>query len=144
MLLNRKSTNSQLGFTLIEVMITVVIIAILAAIAMPTYTNYIKRSNIKAAQSDLVTLGLVYENFYQRNLSYPSTSYTSTATLKSDFAQWSPTKEDFFEFSTTTTSDHKSYTLTATAKNSTNLKGCVLSINEKNARTATSCNGVTW
>lgn len=125
-------------------MITVVIIAILAAIAMPTYTNYIKRSNIKAAQSDLVTLGLVYENFYQRNLSYPSTSYTSTATLKSDFAQWSPSKEDFFEFSTTAAADLKGYTLTATAKNAANLPGCVFSINEKNVRTINNCNGVTW
>ena len=64
--------NGALGFTLIELMITVVIVAILAAIALPSYQNYIKRTNIKAAQTDLVALSLVFENYYQRNLSYPN------------------------------------------------------------------------
>ena len=57
--------NGALGFTLIELMITVVIVAILAAIALPSYQNYIKRTNIKAAQTDLVALSLVFENYYR-------------------------------------------------------------------------------
>jgi type IV pilus assembly protein PilE len=39
------------GFTLIEVMVTVAIIAILAAVAYPSYQNYIIRANRSAAQS---------------------------------------------------------------------------------------------
>lgn len=137
----------QSGFTLIEVMVTVVIVAILAAIAMPSYTHYIQRANIKAAQSDLVALGLVYENFYQRNLSYPSTDYSSTSALTNattGFPQWSPTKQDVFEFSAAHTENNKGYTLTATAKSSSNLNGCSFSINEKNIRTINNCHGVTW
>ncbi len=44
----------QKGFTLIELMIVVAIIAILAAIALPAYQGYIARSQTGAALADIV------------------------------------------------------------------------------------------
>ena len=103
--------NRKMGFTLIELMIVVAIIAILAMIALPSYSNYIKRAHIKAAQSDLVTLGLVLEGSYQRKLEYPGIIATNTDAVKNALPTWQPT-EDVFIYSVTSTTS--SYTITAT------------------------------
>lgn len=138
--------NRSLGFTLIELMITVVIISILAAIALPSYQSYIKNAHVKAAQTDLVSLSLVFENYYQRNLSYPDEDYATTNALLTAFPQWSASKVDVFDFSSTEENNGKGYVLFATAKNSSNLKACVLQLTSSNSRVATvSCNGkTTW
>ena len=58
------------GFTLIEIMITVAIIAILASIALPSYTDYIRRGKIPEATSALLALKTKFEQFFQDNRTY--------------------------------------------------------------------------
>lgn len=65
------------GFTLIELMVTVAIIGILAAIAYPSYISYITRSNRAAAQGYMQEVG----NLQQRYLLDARTYAADLATL---------------------------------------------------------------
>jgi len=60
------------GFTLIELMVVVAIVAILAAIAIPNYTSYIQRSRIITATSGLGDFRVRMEQFYLDNRTYRS------------------------------------------------------------------------
>ena len=62
--------RSATGFTLIEVMITVAIIAILAAVAIPSYTDYITRSKIQEATSSLLSMRTKLEQYFQDNRTF--------------------------------------------------------------------------
>ena len=62
--------RSATGFTLIEVMITVAIIAILAAVAVPSYTDYIKRSKIQEATTTLLAMRTKMEQYFQDQRTY--------------------------------------------------------------------------
>lgn len=64
------------GFTLIEMMIVVSIIAILAAIALPLYTNYVHRGKQAEAKTLLMAIKLEQEQFRAENNCY-ATAFTA-------------------------------------------------------------------
>jgi len=68
----------QGGFTLIELMITVAIIGILAAVAYPSYTQYIVRGNRSAAQAQMLDIANRQQQFLLANRAY-ATKTTLTA-----------------------------------------------------------------
>ena len=65
-----KSRNS--GFTLIELLIVVVIIGILAAIAIPKFSNTKGQAFLAAMRSDLRNLATAEEGYYYSNNAYSS------------------------------------------------------------------------
>ena len=64
---NRKSNN---GFTLVELMITVAILGVLAAVAIPAYSNYVNRARQSDAIIGLKTAQMAQEQFFSENGEY--------------------------------------------------------------------------
>jgi type IV pilus assembly protein PilE len=96
------------GFSLIELMTVLVIIGVLAAVAWPSYQQYVIRSNRAAAQSFMMTIASRQEQYLLTNR-----SYTTTISNLGNLTQPAETTGRYtFAVSQVTPTD---YTITATA-----------------------------
>jgi type IV pilus assembly protein PilE len=68
-----QTARQNFGFTLIEIMIVVAIIGILAAIAIPQYTSYVRRAQISEATAGLSEMRVKMEQYFQDNRVYNGT-----------------------------------------------------------------------
>ena len=127
------------GFTIIELLITMAIIAILASVALPSYTAYITRSKVAQATSNLLTMRTKMEQYFQDNRQYVGACVDGTVAAlppawKSGDASG---KLEYFDITCDIPAPLPHlYTVTATGKG--DLNGMVLTIDQANLRKTTS------
>jgi len=112
------------GYTLLELMMTVAILAIITSIAIPAYNNYISTSRNAEGQNNLASIRLAQEEYYLENNRYfPDPDGTVSTTASTISTYWVPTETNDadrnFDYSVTTSSNGQAYVATATGRGGT-------------------------
>ncbi len=130
----KKFNPAQNGFTLLELMIVVAVIGILASIAMPAYTNYIKKGKAAEATSNLADLRIKAEQFFQDNRTYAGMNCT-------------PADQKYFTYACTAadgsgaTGDADGYLITASGVVAEGMANFSYDVNQNNVKRSQYDNG---
>lgn len=126
------------GFTMIEIMIVVAIIGILASIAFPSYTEYIRKSQVAEAPTVLSDMRTKMEQYYLDNRNYGTAGGACGVVITNNC----PTGQvcSYFNYSCTMGATNQTYTLTATGK-AGRPSGHTYTVNEANVRQTTAFGG---
>ncbi|NWG31292.1 MAG: prepilin-type N-terminal cleavage/methylation domain-containing protein [Rhodocyclaceae bacterium] len=116
------------GFTLIELMITVAIVAILAAVALPAYNDYLLRGALSEAHGELVAMRTKMETYFLDNRTYVGACAANTVAPL-------PTGR-FFNYTCSNLSP-TTYTIQADGKVGERTAGFTYTIDQDNARATT-------
>ena len=125
--------KTQNGFTLIELMMVVAVIAIISVFAFPAYNDYVRRGQLTDGTTALADFRVRMEQFYQDNRTYAGTQCSGVCGA-------SCTATQYFNYScqlNTGRGGGQSYTATATGS-SGRTPGFVYTMNEQNTRATTS------
>ncbi|EGR5587036.1 type IV pilin protein [Vibrio cholerae] len=107
----KPSMSQQQGMTLIELMIAVVIVGVLASIAYPAYTDYVKEGHRKQAMADMAKIQLYLEEKYHNG--YTATGIVDAQKVCNSFCS---VDSDRYKIVVETTAT--SYAITATPQSS--------------------------
>ncbi|HEL2977448.1 TPA: type IV pilin protein [Stenotrophomonas maltophilia] len=127
-MLSMSSPRRAGGFTLIELMVVVIVIGILAAIVIPSYQQYVRRSHRAAVKADLVEYAQRAERYHSSNNSY------SGFTLPSKV---SPREGGTARYNLAFKGDGTTFTITASPQGTQVKDSCgKLSLDQANRKTA--------
>lgn len=126
-------------------MIAIAIIAILTAIALPAYEDYLRRGEVSEATNNLANYRVAMEQYYDDNKSYASPAGATSGAVCGAPNIVAPAAK-YFTYScalgtTAGTAYDQSYTMTATGMTGTLTQGFIYTINEQDVQ-ATPATGV--
>ena len=108
------------GFSLMELLVTVAVLAILAAIAIPIYLGYVTASKKSEAKSNLTQIKALEEQYFQEYGTYVAGKYkagdTSLGNLPPTNIGFQPGAPEDLNFEYEVTVNGNTFTATATAK----------------------------
>jgi len=120
------------GFTLVELMVVVGVVAILAAVAYPNYTAQVRKSKRAQAKADLVEYAQLAERFHTVNNTYVGFTFPGGADTIN-----SPREGGTAAYTLGLETAQNTFTITATAGDNQSQDPCGnLSVNQANVKTA--------
>ena len=130
--------RAQRGFTLIELMIVVAIVAALSALALPAYTDFIRRGQVAEAGVFLADYRIKMEQYYQDYKNYGTSACVDGSNAPS-WANFAAASGKYFSF-TCSLPATGTYLITATGVNGRAV-GHAYTINQNNNQTTTAFKG---
>lgn len=124
-------TKRNMGFTLLELMIVVVIIGILAAIAIPAYADYIRRARVVDGLAPLADMRVRMEQLFQDKRSYEDGCATGSVAA-------APPDTNYFAY---TCDVHTASAYTVKASGQGAMDGFVYTLSQGNARKTVAVGG---
>ena len=123
-----KNEKRGAGFTLIELMITVAVVGILAAIAYPSYTEYVTRAKRADGKAALLQAQLAQEKWRANNTSYSNSL--------SDIGVSTSSPDGHYTVAVSGTPTATTYTILATPSGFTDSECGVFAANENGKTTS--------
>ena len=136
----RNCYRTARGFTLIELMVTVAIVAILAGTALPAYTDYVRRGQLPDAFSALADYRVKMEQYYQDRRNYGTSACADVASGPA-WANFTPGSASKFSFACGVLDSGQGYRVTATGKTGVAAAGHAYTVDHSNNQATTTFKG---
>jgi len=102
--------RNEKGFTMIEMMVVLIIIAVLIGFGIKFYTGYISKSKVTKAKGDITTIQGALDSYYAEHNAYPDEDKLSSAGVSTDVVGPSTSSTHTYLYKKSTDNEYSVYT----------------------------------